>query len=181
MFIKNTLPSPKEITSMANIPLYFSMASVLEYKNEDLTTSTVNERWCHLGLQHGLQFLECDVVQIENVQLREERDFFQSFPCPCAHPPSLLPSHLFNKYLLTTIERWDSQVVLVVKNPPAKAGDIKDCGFETWVGKIPWRTAWQLTQLFLPGESHGQWGVEGYSPWGHTESDMTEYRGAYDT
>ena len=65
--------------------------------------------------------------------------FIQSLPCLCAHPPSLLPSHLFNKYLLTTIERWDSQVALVVKNLPANAGDIRDCGFDPWVGKIPWR------------------------------------------
>ena len=26
-------------------------------------------------------------------------------------------------------------------------------GFDTWVGKIPWRRAWQPTALFLPGES----------------------------
>ena len=26
-------------------------------------------------------------------------------------------------------------------------------GFDPWVGKIPWRRAWQLTPVFLPGES----------------------------
>ena len=26
----------------------------------------------------------------------------------------------------------------------------------------------------LPGESHGQRGLEGYSPWGHKELNMTE-------
>jgi len=31
------------------------------------------------------------------------------------------------------------QVALVVKNPPASAGDIRDTGFFPWVGKIPWR------------------------------------------
>ena len=33
------------------------------------------------------------------------------------------------------------------------------CGrpvFNPWVGKIPWRRAWQPTAVFLPGESHGQ-------------------------
>ena len=34
-----------------------------------------------------------------------------------------------------------SWVVLVVKNPPANAGDIKRCKFNPWVGKIPWRRA----------------------------------------
>ena len=46
--------------------------------------------------------------------------------------------------------------------------------FDPWVGKIPWRRAWQPTTVFLPGESHGQRILEGYSPWGHKESDMTE-------
>ena len=27
-------------------------------------------------------------------------------------------------------------------------------GFDPWVGKIPWRRAWQPTPVFLPGESH---------------------------
>ena len=49
-----------------------------------------------------------------------------------------------------------SQVVLVVKNPPTNAGDIKRCGFDPWVGKIPCRRAWQPIPVFLHGESHGQ-------------------------
>ena len=47
-------------------------------------------------------------------------------------------------------------------------------GFDPWVGKIPWRRAWQPTPVFLPGEFHGQRSLVGYSPWGHKESDMTE-------
>ena len=34
------------------------------------------------------------------------------------------------------------------------------------VGKIPWRRKWQATPVFLPGESHGQKTLAGYSPWG---------------
>ena len=30
------------------------------------------------------------------------------------------------------------------------------CEFHPWVGKIPWRRAWQPTPVFLPGESHAQ-------------------------
>ena len=30
------------------------------------------------------------------------------------------------------------------------------------------------TPIFLPGESHGQRTLVGYSPWGHKESDKTE-------
>ena len=37
-----------------------------------------------------------------------------------------------------------------------KGGRCKRCGFDPWVGKIPWRRAWQPTPVFSPGESHGQ-------------------------
>ena len=67
-----------------------------------------------------------------------------------------------------------SQVVLVVKNPPASEGDVKRCGFYPWVGKIPWRRAWKPTPVFLPGESHGQRSLEGCNLQGCRESDMTD-------
>ena len=67
-----------------------------------------------------------------------------------------------------------SQVAQEVKNPPASAGDIKRLGFDPWVGKISWRRKWQLTPVFLPGESHGQRSLAGYSSWGRRELDMTE-------
>ena len=38
----------------------------------------------------------------------------------------------------------------------------------------PWRRGWPPTPVFFPGEFHGQRSLEGYSPWGHKESDMTE-------
>ena len=61
----------------------------------------------------------------------------------------------------------------LVKNLPANAGDMR-CGFNPWSRKISWRRAWQPTPVFLPGESHGQRSLEGYSPRGHTESHTTE-------
>ena len=39
-------------------------------------------------------------------------------------------------------------------------------GFDSLVGKISWRRAWQPTPVFLPGESHGQRSLMDYSPWG---------------
>ena len=38
----------------------------------------------------------------------------------------------------------------------------------------PLRRAWQPTPVFLPGESHGQRNLAGYSSWGPKESDTTE-------
>ena len=46
--------------------------------------------------------------------------------------------------------------------------------FDPWVGKIPWGREWLPTPVFLPGESHGQRSLEGYSPRGHKESDRSE-------
>ena len=47
-------------------------------------------------------------------------------------------------------------------------------GFGPWVRKIFRRREWQSTLVFLPGESHGQRHLAGYSLWGHKESDTTE-------
>ena len=41
-------------------------------------------------------------------------------------------------------------------------------------GEDPLEKAWQLTPVFLPGESHAQRSLAGYSPQDHTESDTTE-------
>ena len=49
------------------------------------------------------------------------------------------------------------------------------CGFYPWVGKILWRRKWQLTPVFLPGQSHGQRSRVGYRPWDCKESDTTEH------
>ena len=46
--------------------------------------------------------------------------------------------------------------------------------FDPWVGKIPWRRQWHPTPVLLPGESHGQRSLVGYSPWCPKESDTTE-------
>ena len=60
-----------------------------------------------------------------------------------------------------------SQVALVIKNLPAKAGDIREAVL------IHWRRARQPIPVFLPGESHGQRNLEGYSPKDHKKSDTT--------
>ena len=47
-------------------------------------------------------------------------------------------------------------------------------GFDPWVGKIPWRSEWQPTPVFLLGESYGQRSLVGYSTWGLIELDTNE-------
>ena len=59
----------------------------------------------------------------------------------------------------------------VVKNPPANAGDVH---LIPRLGRSPWRRKWQPTSAFLPGESHGQRSLVGYSPWDCKELATTE-------
>ena len=74
-----------------------------------------------------------------------------------------------------------SLIAQLVKNSPA----VQD----SWVRKIrwrrdrlptpvflsfPWRRKWQSTPGLLPGKSHGQRSLVGYSPWGCKELDTTE-------
>ena len=58
----------------------------------------------------------------------------------------------------------------MVKNLPA----MQETGFKPLVRKMPWRRDWLPIPVFLPGKSHGQRSLAGYSPCGHKESDTTE-------
>ena len=49
------------------------------------------------------------------------------------------------------------------KEPPCQC---RRHGFDPWVRKMPWRRKCQPTLLSLPGESHGQRSLMGYSPRG---------------
>ena len=93
----------------------------------------------------------------------------QPWCCPSFSLPSLshLPSPKRDLSLLK------GNVALVVKMLPARAGDSRR-GFSSWVRKIPGRRKWQPTPVFLPGDSHGQRSLAGYSLWGHQELDMTK-------
>ena len=57
------------------------------------------------------------------------------------------------------------------KESACNAGDL---GPTPGIKKILWSRKWQPTPVFLPGESHGQRSLVGYSPWGHKKSDGTE-------
>ena len=58
---------------------------------------------------------------------------------------------------------WSFPGDSAVKNLPASAGHaglIPEC-------KDPRRRKWQPTPVCMPGKSHGQRRLAGYSPWGH--------------
>ena len=66
---------------------------------------------------------------------------------------------------------WKYPGCSVVRDLPANAGD---GGSIPGLGRFPWSKKWQCTPAFLPGKSHGQRSLAGYSPGGHRESDTTE-------
>ena len=57
------------------------------------------------------------------------------------------------------------------KEPACNVADLSSI---PGLGRFPWRRAWQPTQVFLPGESHGQRSLAGYSSLAGKELDMTE-------
>ena len=64
-----------------------------------------------------------------------------------------------------------SLVAQMVKSVPAIAGDP---GSIPGLGRPPGEGNGYPTPVFLPGESHGQRSLAGYSLWGHKELNTTE-------
>ena len=62
----------------------------------------------------------------------------------------------------------------MVRTLPANTGELRDVGSVPGSGRSPWRRRWQPTPVFLPGKSHGQRSLAGYSSWSCKESDATE-------
>ena len=60
-------------------------------------------------------------------------------------------------------ENKASQVALVVKNPPAKAGDVREVGSIPGLGRFPWRRAWHTHSRILAWRIH-KMDMVSYSP-----------------
>ena len=73
-------------------------------------------------------------------------------------------SQEFSSIGVTTDILRASQVGASSKEPACQCRRHKRHGFDPWIGKIPWRRAWQLTPVCLPGESYGQRRLAGYGP-----------------
>jgi len=78
------------------------------------------------------------------------------FCCPLLLLPSIFPSiRVFSNESALHI-RWQSigaSAQKCIQNTKTKNDQGGRPGFDLWVGKIPWRSAWQPTPVFLPGES----------------------------
>ena len=103
------------------------------------------------------------------------------FPTPWDLPNSGIESAspaLAGRFFTTSVT-WESQSKftkslfkgglgfpggLVGKEPTCQFSRHKRCGFDLWVGKIPWKRKLQPTPVFLPGESYGWRSLAGCSP-----------------
>ena len=67
--------------------------------------------------------------------------------------------------------RMGNSYGIVVKNLLV----MQETQFDLWVGKTSWGRKWLPSLVFLPGQFHGQRSLEGYSPCGCKELNMTEH------
>ena len=67
-----------------------------------------------------------------------------------------------------------SQAVLLVRNPSAYAGNVRDTGSIPGSERSPGGGHGNPLQCSCLENPHGQRSLAGYSPQGHTESDMNE-------
>ena len=78
-------------------------------------------------------------------------------------PPPLICFWERGKFLLQLV--WSSSwEISWFQVNICQCREYKRCGFDPWVGKIPWRRKWQHTPEFLPGEFHRQRRLAGYRP-----------------
>ena len=77
---------------------------------------------------------------------------------------SISPIYIISDY---SIFIWAFQVVLVVKNLPANAGDARDLGLIPGLGRCLEQEMATCSSIF-PGKSHGERSLVSYSSWGQT-------------
>ena len=75
--------------------------------------------------------------------------------------------HTLDREIKIWATRWNNAIIpRPLPTTPSHGSVVKNrrYRFNPWVGNIPWRRAEQPTPVFLPGKSHGQRSVVGYSP-----------------
>ena len=93
----------------------------------------------------------------------------------------LWESHLFKFEFLQSLALLYLTLISPVTGFPdgsdgkESACSVRDQSYTPGSGRFPWRRKWQPTPVSLLWKSHGQRNLVHYSPWGHKESDVTEW------
>ena len=127
---------------------------------EVLTSLAVISSGCRVAQCSPFRYLQCN----EGSTPREEARRACSWVCPFleipasdwpAQAPECAWSCVFDELCVlgaSLVAQWQA------------ACQWGSCGFDSWVGKVPWRK-WPPIPIFLPGKSHEQRSPEGCSPW----------------
>ena len=83
------------------------------------------------------------------------------------------PRILFLRHLIPLTRPIELPRWLSGKESACQCRRHRRCALDPWIEKIPWRREWQPIPVFLPGNFHKQRNLVGYSPGGHTASEMT--------
>ena len=122
---------------------------------------------------------KCDTCTWRVKQYRQHK--MKNKPLSLVYFQNLLSPIIFHVF---HVEKFCIYINVYLELPRASLGgsEVKasacntgDLGSIPGSGRSPWRRKWQPTPVFLPGESHGQRSLVGYSPRGCKESDTTEW------
>ena len=154
--------------SMAGFPVLHFSRSLLKIMSIELMMASkplilILIRWC-----------QCSIFSLNLSELwfcmELSKSYLDSY-CNLIRTSYLLNLNLFlavfilsNCIRLVRIWFWAFPGGASGKEPACQCRRRKRWGFNPWVGKIPWRRAWQPIPVFLPGETHGQRILAGHSP-----------------
>ena len=102
---------------------------------------------------------------LQCMKVKSESEVAQSCPAPSDPMDCSLPGSSTHEIFQARVLEWGA---IAFSDNAGYPGSIPASGI------FPGEGNGNPTLLFLPGESHGQRSLEGYSPWGHKEWDMSE-------
>ena len=165
MFIEHLMYSGHGTAAVEGLPLY--SFSDLEGRYHPIINLILKRGRLKVKLNWAWPFLTLQISHIKIRWMCETRHLLFSYNCYSGdsglehiqHVVKLMPK---GSLLCPQTQRICQQ---------CRSPRVQSLGWED----PPWRRKRQPTPVFLPGESHGQRSLVGYSPWGHKESDTTDW------
>ena len=150
------------------------MASIHQFQSSNLSLSSPSSTiyfhcsallWSTLHVHQKASFWKEFQNSVSNRAIHANRPVVLTLLTPDLQA-SMVTRNLYSKYyMFWGLPRW--------LRGKESACQYRRPRFCPWDGKIPWKRNWQPTPVFLPGKSHGQKSLVGYSPWVTKQSDMT--------
>ena len=128
------------------------------------------------GAQSSVTLVTLAETNLDHLTVRQPLDVWLNWN-KIGELPGQTPAELkrVKSKCLLSYDKWGLPKWHSGKESACQCQRGKRLEFSPWVWKIPCRRKWQPIPVFLPGKFHGQRSLEGYSPWGCKELDMTEW------